>query len=102
MPWKYFEIPLPDGFFLVVDFTRYEGRVVVFVIRLMLQMESESVDIARYDGAHGVPHLDQMSRSGRLLRKQWMPEIDFDEAVEYAIEDFKRNYERYYQDWLGN
>ena len=91
-----------ERFFIVVDFTRYEGRVVVFVIRLMLQMESESVDIARYDGAHGVPHLHQMSRSGRLLRKQWMPEIDFDEAVEYAIEDFKRNYERYYQNWLGN
>ncbi len=102
MPWKYFEIPLPDGFFIVVDFTRYEGRVVVFVIRLMLQTGSESVDIARYDGVHGVPHLDQMRQSGRLLRKQWMPEFDFDEAVEYAIEDFKQNYERYYQDWLGN
>jgi hypothetical protein len=102
MPWKYFEIPLSDGFFIVVDFTRYEGRIVVFVIRLMLQTGCESIDIARYDGAHGVPHLDQMGKSGRLQRKQWMPEFDFDEAVEYAIEDFKQNYERYYQDWLGN
>jgi hypothetical protein len=102
MPWKYFEIPLPDGFFIVVDFTRYEGRVVVFVIRLMLQTGYQSIDIARYNGAHGVPHFDQMSKSGRLQRKQWMPEFDFDEAVEYAIEGFKPSYERYYQDWLGN
>ncbi len=49
-----------------------------------------------------VPHLDQMSKSGRLLRKQWLPEFDFDDAVEYTMEDFKQNYERYYQGWLGN
>ena len=91
-----------ERFFIVVDFTRYEGRVVAFVIRLMLQIGSVSVDIARFDGANGVPHLDQMGKPGRLLRKQWVPEFDFDEAVEYVSNDFKRNYERYHQHWRGN
>lgn len=72
------------------------------MIRLILQTGSESNDIARYNGAHDVPHLDQMSKSGRLLRKRWLPEFDFDEAVEYVTKNFKENYERYYQDWLGN
>lgn len=102
MPWKYFEIHLPGGFFIVVDFTRHEGRIVAFVVRLMLDSGQETVDVARYDGAHGVPHLDQMGRSGRLTRKQWMTGFDFDEAVEYAIGDFKENYERYHRDWLGH
>jgi hypothetical protein len=100
MPWNYFEIQLGDGFFIVADFTRVDGIVVSFVVRLMYMDEQfELVDIARYDGAHGVPHLDQMDHKGRLIQKQWIPGLDFDRAVEYALEDFKRNYEHYYRTW---
>jgi hypothetical protein len=100
MPWNYFEIQLGNGFFIVADFTRVDGIVVSFVVRLMyINEELELLDIARYDGAHGVPHLDQMDQRGRLIQKLWIPGLDFDRAVEYALEDFKRNYEYYYRIW---
>ena len=78
----------------MADFTRVDGIVVSFVVRLMYINEGlELLDIARYDGAHGVPHLDQMDHKGRLIQKLWIPRLDFDLAVEYALEDFKKNYE---------
>ena len=70
MPWNYFEIQLGNGFFIVADFTRVDG----IVVRLMyIDEQFELVDIARYDGSHGVPHLDQMDHKGRLIQKQWIP-----------------------------
>jgi len=84
----------------VADFTRVDGVVVSFVVRLMyINEDLELVDIARYDGAHGVPHLDQMDYKGRLIIKLWIPRLNFDLAVEYALEDFKKNYEHYHRIW---
>ena len=58
----------------------------------MLESESGPVNITRYDGAHGVPHRDQIGRNGRLLSKTWMHGVDFEAALEYAVADLKTNY----------
>ena len=42
MPWNYFEIQLGDGFFIVADFTRVDGIVVSFVVRLMYEVDPEN------------------------------------------------------------
>ena len=51
--------------------------------------------VARYDTAHGMPHLDLVSLSGHLRSKKMLPHLSFDKAMTQAIEDFKRNYEKY-------
>jgi len=100
MPWLNFEMFLPDGFSVMVDAVRHRGRVTSFVVRLMYEDLSGPVNITRYDGAHGVPHRDQMSRSGRLASKTWMHGVDFEAALEYAVKDLKQNYRAYYEAWL--
>jgi hypothetical protein len=102
MPWLSFEMFLADGFCIFVDAMRYRGRVTSFVVRLMLETDEGPVNITRYDGAHGVPHRDQMSRAGRLTSKTWMHGVDFEAALEYAIADLRENYRAYYEAWLKN
>ena len=53
------------------------------------------VDVARYDTAHGKPHLDLLSASGTLKAKRWLDVDNFEQALTLAIEDFKLNYEEY-------
>lgn len=100
MPWLNFEMFLPDGFSVMVDAVRHRGRVTSFVVRLMYEDLSGPVNITRYDGAHGVPHRDQMSSSGRLASKTWMHGVDFEAALEYAVRYLKQNYRAYYEAWL--
>jgi hypothetical protein len=100
MPWLNFEIFLADGFSIIVDATRHKGRVTSFVVRLMIEGEGGPVNITRYDGAHGVPHRDQIGRNGRLLSKTWMHGVDFEAALEYAIADLKANYPAYHEAWI--
>lgn len=54
---------------------------------------------ARYDTAHGLPHLDQLRQGGRLVDKIWLPHLDFDQAYEYALREFKTNHDHYLQRW---
>jgi len=51
--------------------------------------------VARYDTAHGKPHLDLLSASGTLKAKRWLDVDNFEQALTLAIEDFKLNYEEY-------
>lgn len=71
------------------------GKVVSFVVRLVRICEDVERDVARYDTAHGAPHLDVLSKAGALKQKTWLDVNSFEEALTVAIEDFKRNYESY-------
>jgi hypothetical protein len=71
-----------------------------FVVRLMVYRNDGEVEVvARYDTAHGLPHLDQLKQGGRLIEKTWLPHLDFNEAYEYALAEFKANHGYYLQRW---
>ena len=71
-----------------------------FVVRLMVYRNDGEVEVvARYDTAHGLPHLDQLKQGGRLIEKTWLPHLDFNEACEYAIREFKANHDTCLQRW---
>lgn len=70
------------------------GKVVSFVVRLVRIGDADE-DVARYDTAHGAPHLDILGSDGVLKQKVWLDVDSFEEALTLAIEDFKRNYEKY-------
>ncbi len=65
MPEKSFIIPIDGGCFVVAECHRHRGRITSFVVRLMLDLGNEDLAVvARYDTAHGVPHLDQLRPGG--------------------------------------
>ncbi|MBM4025850.1 MAG: hypothetical protein FJ280_10660 [Planctomycetes bacterium] len=81
--------------FLQVEFLTVRGRVVSFVVRLMRAMGGRWLNVVRYDTAHGLPHRDLLDRHGRIVRKDWLLEMPFDQALTYAKNDLETNYERY-------
>jgi hypothetical protein len=99
MPQKDFQIWLTEKVYLVVDYETDAGRVVGFVVRLMIDLEGTIYNVARYDTAHGTPHRDILTRSNKIIEKQWLVDMDFDAALTCAINDFKQNYESYIANW---
>lgn len=100
MPEKTFTIPLSEECFLVAECFRSGPRVMDFVVRLMVYRNNGEVEVvARYDTAHGLPHLDQLKQGGRLIEKTWLPHLDFNQAYEYALTEFKANHGTYLQRW---
>lgn len=96
MPDKDYEIVLADDARVIVSVRMVGGRVVSFVVRLVRRAGDREVDVARYDTAHGKPHLDVLSASGTLKAKWWLDVDSFEQALTLAIEDFKLNYEKYF------
>jgi len=99
MAKKTYEMWLDAQTYVVVDFEVGQGRVVGFVVRLMLVTAKGVINIARYDTAHGIPHRDVSNRKGRIISKDWLFDLDLNTAMTCAIGDFKENYERYVQEW---
>lgn len=95
MPDKAYRIYLEKGFVIAVSIQMVEGRVVGFVVRLIHIQGDEERDLARYDTAHGLPHLDLLTRDGTLKEKRWIDRLTFEQCLNAAVEDFKRNHEKY-------
>jgi hypothetical protein len=86
---------LDERTYVEVEFVTAQGRVVSFVVRLMRIDGDHVFGIVRYDTAHGMPHRDILDRQGRILRKDWLAEMTFDQALTHAKEDLCQNYESY-------
>ena len=93
MAKKTYEMWLDDQTYVVVNFEVGQGRVVGFVVRLMLATAMGVVSIARYDTAHGTPHRDLNNRKGQVVSKDWLFDLDLNSAMTCAIADFKGNYD---------
>lgn len=74
----------------------------MFVVRLSLVEAPKVRSIARYDTAHGCPHLDLVDGKGRLLEKRWVLGKSLEEALQSAITDFKEKYESYIKEFEKN
>jgi len=98
---KEFEIPLRQGFYLAVEIESLAGQITRFVVRLMKPADPD-VNIARYDTVHHVPHRDVLGRKQGLLRKDWLRAISFKDALQFAINDLRVNYEHYDQIYESN
>ncbi len=95
MPRKSYLVWLDERTYVEVEFVTVKGRIVSFVVRLMRVEGDEVFGVVRYDTAHGMPHRDIVDRKGRLLRKDWLGEMTFDQALNHAKEDLFTNYEKY-------
>ena len=95
MPERTYNIWLDEKSYLVVEFTTVDGRVVSFVVRLMLVESGSEKCVARYDTAHGCPHLDVVDTQGRLREKKWLLGMSLAEALRFAIDDLRSSYASY-------
>ena len=102
MPEKSYTIWLSDSRFINVYFETFNGRVLMFVVRLSMIEGQKARSVARYDTAHGCPHLDLVDSRGRLLEKRWLLGMSLEDALQYAISDFNENYEHYFEDFKKN
>ncbi len=95
MPEKLYTRWLDDRTFIHVEFLTIRGRIVSFVVRLMTQLSDRWINVVRYDTAHGLPHRDILDQHGRVIRKDWLTNTTFEEALTQAKNDLVQNYESY-------
>lgn len=95
LPHKNFQLWLNERCYLVVEFTTIDGLVASFVVRLMQTTPDRVVNVARYDTAHGMAHLDLLDADENLVEKRWLGHMSFEDALTFAIRDFKTNHENY-------
>lgn len=77
------------------------GQVLDFTVVYLAIVDNRIMPVARYDAAHGYPHLDTLDWSGNVFEKHWLPLQSLGEALDHAILDFKVNYQRYFDAFLA-
>ena len=95
MPQREFIFWISDNVRGVVRFITEKGKTIGFVVRLQAYVSGQWREIRRYDTAHGTPHIDVLNWRGKTIEKIWLPQFDADEAMNFAINDIKINYETY-------
>ena len=95
MPQRDYIIWLDSHTYIKVDFVTVRGRLVSFTVRPMVIEETGEVNVARYDTAHGTPHLDVNGRRKGQIIKVWYHDLTLETVLNYAIGDFKGHYENY-------
>jgi hypothetical protein len=99
---KRYSIVLEDGFVIVVGYLWKPGMVLKFAVILMkLRTDTGEWDeICRYDTAHGFAHLDILDENRKVINKIPMSgSLSYKEAVTYAIDDLKENFQKYWKDY---
>jgi hypothetical protein len=96
-----FDIILNSVCLISAEYYWDSGTMSHFVVRLILAELHATRCVARYDDAHGTPHLDIMTSKGNLRRKLWYGMLTNSEAFDHAIEDFKQNYENYLKEFYA-
>lgn len=99
---RFFSVPVDEDLVIEVEFGLTKGIPVPFVVRLMAEVEGRSVCLSRFDSAHldQPPHRDVLGLHAGLLCKEFYDDLDYGDAVRYAIDDFKANGSEYYQYFL--
>lgn len=87
---------------MLVGFRTRAGKVVSFAVVLVVNLDEIEVCVTRYDTAHGIPHRDGLGKQAGLLEKEWLFHLTINEALNYAINDIRDNYEAYIQNFIRN
>ena len=95
MPEKEFTFWISNTVQCVIKFVTKKGIVVGFVVRLRAFIDGKWREVRRYDTAHGTPHIDVLNWRGITIEKIWMPQLPPGDAMSFAINDIKTNYETY-------
>lgn len=83
-----------------VRIATHRGQIELFSVQYEASIGERMMAVARYDSSHGVAHRDLLDRFGRNMDKRWFPGVPLDQALTFAIQDFKLNWRRYRQDFI--
>lgn len=72
--------------------------MVAFAVQLEVEFEGDWVAVVRYDMAHGRAHVDLYATPTRKTKR--LLEFEPPEAMTFADEDIKENWERYQAEFL--
>lgn len=103
MPSRSFRRRLDDTEleWLRVRFTTERGRVTAFTVQYETVIGGQTFAVARYDTAHGYPHLDVLDRRGRVIAKIRLPDQpSLGAALTYAEHDMQYSWRRYREAFL--
>ena len=95
MPEKSYDFFINKSVRCVVRFITEKGNTIAFVVRMQAFIDGNWREIRRYDTAHGTPHVDVLNWRGKTVEKIWMPQLDANETMNFAIDDIKINFKTY-------
>jgi outer membrane usher protein FimD/PapC len=98
MPSRAFRRRLDDTDleWLRVQFTTERGRVTAFTVQYETLVDGQAKAVARYDTAHGFPHLDIIDRRGRVVAKTPLAEhLSLGAALTHAEQEMQASWRRY-------
>ena len=80
------------GDFYRVRIRAERRRVVRYTVQFEVWIEGRHRPAIRYDSAHGGPHRDPLDWTGRVIKKDWLPDMPYDIAVKEAILEIRANW----------
>lgn len=95
MPEKDYIIFINDFTRLYVYFNYYKSELLSFVVKLEIFYLNRWIEIERYDCYHGIVHKDILNKKGKKVRTISFPLVDVKAGVNFAVKDFRENYELY-------
>ena len=81
------------------EYKSRKGRITSFIIQLEVLFKDEWKPVVRYDTAHGFAHRDLYNRRGRVTKTEL--NMPFNDALTYALNDIRDNWELYRKNFLG-
>ncbi len=71
------------------------GRIIFFRLQYETKVENEWIPVVRYDTAHGFVHRDLMNQEGIVISKTPLFNQDYNDALTFAENDLRLNWEHY-------
>ena len=94
-----YERPLDVDTKIRAEYKSRKGQITSFIIQLEVLFKDEWKPVVRYDTAHGFAHRDLYTRRGRVTKTEL--NMPFNNALTYALNDIRDNWELYRKNFLG-
>lgn len=85
-----------------VEYVRHRRTVLTFITQYESVIDGEHVPVIRYDSAHDQPHRDTLGIRGTSVSKQWLADMDNNEAMTFAIDDLRKNWRAFRRRFVGD
>lgn len=94
MPKTEYVLPVAFDSEILVRYTVERGRVIEFMVELVVQGKP----VIRYDGVHGFAHIDRYNLAGRQRKEKLR--VDFNTALTIGERDIKQHWAIYRERFL--
>ena len=95
MPEKNYKVFLNEVTRIVIQFISDKKEIAKFAVGLEYLYKNRWTQIMRVDSAHEVVHRDIIGKNEKKKKVIYYPFMDNKSGLNFAIEDFRENYEIY-------